>query len=194
MTFFSLVSTAFSSIFYGFVVTAAVMALLYAVLKAISRGIVQTPVFYATGVVLVVLLLIQTSLMIGAIQARSVTYGAESYLNQLLEDSYGTVGAQDSQRILDKLTDEIPIIGTFVDTADFSGHDVEDLPAAMTQTIREYLTKYIWHRVWWTLAIIAVACVVVICFGRRDNISSSQHCYRSKNVERRRYISTRKRY
>lgn len=167
MTFFSLISTAFSSIFYGFVVTAAVMALLYAVLKAISRGIVQTPVFYATGVVLAVLLFIQTSLMIGAMQARSVTYGAESYLNQLLEDSYGTVGAQDSQRILDTLTEEIPIIGTFVDTADFSGHDVEDLPAAMTQTIRDYLTTYIWHRVWWTLAIIVVACVVVMMFDKR---------------------------
>ena len=164
MTFFSLISTAISSIFYGLVVTAVIMALLYVVLKAISRNIVRTPVFYITGIVLAILLLIQTSLMIGAFQAKDAADSAEIYVSQLLENSFGTVGAQDSQRVLDAITEEFPIIGTDLGLADFSGHDVSDLAESMHETMISYLNSYIWHRIWWILGFIFVACLVVVLF------------------------------
>lgn len=166
MAFFSLISTAISSIFYGLVVTAVIMALLYVVLKTISRNIVQTPVFYITGVVLAILLLIQTSLMIGAFQAKDAADSAEIYVSQLLENSFGTVGAQDSQRVLDAITEEFPIIGTYLGLADFSGHDVSDLAESMHETMIGYLNSYIWHRVWWILGFIFVACLIVILYDR----------------------------
>ena len=46
------------------------MALLYFALKSVSKGIVRTPVFYVTGIVLAVLLAIQQALLIGAIEAK----------------------------------------------------------------------------------------------------------------------------
>lgn len=165
MTFFSLISTALSSIFYGIIVTAVIMAILYVVLKALSRGIVQTPIFFITGVVLAILLVIQTSLMIGAMQAKDAADSAEIYLSQLLEDSYGAVGAQDSQRILDKITEEFPIIGSYFGLANFSGHDASELAESMHETMIDYLNSYIWHRVWWILGIITIACVIVIAFA-----------------------------
>lgn len=165
MVFFSLITTAFSSIFYGIIVTAVIMALLYVILKGLSKGIVQTPVFFVTGVVLAILLIVQTSLMIGAIQAKDAVDSAEIYLNQLLENSYGTIGAQDSQRVLDAVTNEFPIIGSFFGVADFSGHDASDLAESMHETMIDNLNSYIWHRVWWILGIIAIACVIVIAFA-----------------------------
>ena len=87
--FFSLFSTAFSSVFYGIVVTVTVMALLYFALKSVSKGIVQTPIFFVTGIVLAVLLAIQSTLLIGALEAKDATDAAELYLNQLLEGSQG---------------------------------------------------------------------------------------------------------
>lgn len=183
MTFFSLISTALSSIFYGIIITAVIMAILYVVLKALSRGVVQTPVFYITGVVLAILLVIQTSLMIGAMQAKDAADSAEIYLSQLLEDSYGTVGAQDSQRILDKITEEFPIIGTYFGLANFSGHDASELAESMHETMIDYLNSYIWHRVWWILGIIVVACFVVMMFDKPASYSSAHH--RNTNVLRR---------
>ena len=167
MTFFYLISTAFSSIFYGFIVTAVIMAVLYVVLKSISNNIVQSPVFFVTGVVLAILLVIQTSLMIGAVQAKDAADSAEIYLHQLLENSYGMVGAQDSQRVLDAVISEYPIIGTYLGVADFSGNDMSDLASAMHETIIDYLNSYIWHRVWWMLGIIVVSCFVVMLFDRK---------------------------
>ncbi len=169
MVFFSLITTAFSSIFYGIIVTAVIMAILYVVLKSLSKGIVQTPVFFITGVVLSILLIIQTSLMIGAIQAKDAVDSAEIYLNQLLENNYGTVGAQDSQRVLDAVTNEYPIIGSFFGVADFSGHDASDLAESMHETMIDYLNSYIWHRIWWILGITIVACLLVILFENKAN-------------------------
>lgn len=168
MPFFSLLSTAFSCAIYGIIVTAAIIAILYVVLKSISRNIVHTPVFFITGIVLAILLLIQTSLMIGAIHAKEAADSAEIYLNQLLEDSYGTVGAKDSQRVLDIVTEEFPIIGTYFGVADFSGHDASDLSSSMHETMISYLNSYIWHRVWWILGIIIVSCIIVMLFDKRS--------------------------
>lgn len=167
MIFFSLIGTAFSSILYGVIVTAVIMALLYVVLKAISRGIVQTPVFYVTGVVLAILLIVQTSMMIGAIQAKDAANSAQIYMEQLLEDSYGTVDARDSQKVMDAVTDEFPIIGNFVDIANFSGHEVSELPEVMYTAMVDHLSSFIWHRVWWILGIIVVAVLVVMLYEHR---------------------------
>lgn len=139
------------------------MAILYALLRAISRGIVRSIPFYITGVLMAILLIIQLSLMKGAMQAKDAADSAEIYMTQLLEDASGVFGAQDSQRVLDAITDEFPIIGLFVDgVADFSGTSVSDLAESMHSKIVAYLSSYIWHRVWWTLGIIVIACIVVV--------------------------------
>jgi hypothetical protein len=168
MIFFSLLSTATSSIFYGIIVTAVIMAILYAVLKSLSKGIVQSVPFYITGIVLAILLIVQCSLMIGAIQAKDMVDSAEIYLNQLLEDKYGTVSAQESQKVMDAITENFPIIGNFIDIADFSGHDISELPEVMHNSMENYLSSYVWHRVWWILGIIVVACIIAACFEKKD--------------------------
>lgn len=186
MTIFHLITTAFSSVFYGLIVTAVVMAVLYAILKGISRSIVQTPIFYITGVIQSILLVIQFSLMIGAIQAKDAADTAEIYLSQLLENKWGTVGAQDSQQIMDAVTDNFPIIGIYVDAADFSGHSVSELPRAMHASMTEYLQSYIWHRVWWSLGIIITACLIVMLFDRKAHTTAKP--------QRRANMASRKNY
>ena len=168
MIFFSLLTTAVSSVFYGIVVTAVIMAILYFILKSLSRDMVKTPVFYITGVVLAVLLIIQASLMIGAMQAKEAADSAEIYLSQLLENQSGTVGANDSQRILDAVTDEFPVIGTYIGVADFSGHDLSEMSESMHETMIDYLNAYILHRILWIICIIIVACLVVMLYDKRS--------------------------
>ena len=185
MTFFSLFTTAFSSIFYGVIVTVVIMALIYVLLKSLSKGIVQTLVFFVTGVVLAILLTIQFSLMIGAIQAKDAVDSAKIYLNQLLENANGTVGAQDSQKILDAVTDEYPIIGSYIGVANFSGNDVTQLSEAMHETMTNYLNSYIWHRVWWILGIIVVACIIVMLFDKPNAVAGRRMASVSRHDGRR---------
>lgn len=167
MIFFSLITTAFSAIFYGIIITAVVMAIMYVALKGISKSIVQTPMFYVTGVILAILLMVHFSLMIGAIQAKDAADVLEIYLSQLLEGQSGIIGAQDSQRIMDAIANHFPVIGTFVDIADFSGHNVSELPRVMRDSMIDYLNSYIWRRVWWSVCAIVIACIIVMLFDRK---------------------------
>ncbi len=181
--FFSLFSTALSSVFYGFIITFAVMAILYAILKALSNGIVQTAVFFYTGVILFMLLVVQFSLLVGAIEAKDAADAAEVYLRQVVEDKQGTVSIQESQQAMDAVTSNFPIIGSFLNIVDFSGHDVSDLPEVMHETMTEFFSSYIWHRVWWILGFIAVACVVVVLYENNDQNNRSQARRRVSSVE-----------
>lgn len=185
MIFFSLFSTAISSIFYGIIVTVTVMALLYLVLRSVSEGIVHTPVFFITGVVLAVLLSIQSSLLIGALEAKNAADAAELYLNQMLEGSQGVIGARESQQVMDALTEEFPLIGTYASLADFSGNDMAELPGVVHDTLTDYLNSFIWHRVWWSLTIIFVACLVVMLYDKRAMSASAGKSARKVRVTAR---------
>lgn len=169
MTFISLFQTTFTCILNGIVITAAIMAILYFILKSLSRNMVRTPIFYITGIVMALLLIVQISLMIGAFKAKSAADGAEIYLHQMLENKYGTVGANDSQQIMDSVTGSFPIIGVYVNIADFSGHDYSDLADSMHETMISYLNTYIWHRFLWTLAIIIIACLIIMMYDKRSS-------------------------
>ena len=186
MMFFSLLSTAISSIFYGIVVTAVVMTILYFVLKSLSRGIVETAAFFITGILLAALLVTQVSLLIGAIQAKDAVDSAEILLNQMLENSYGEVSAQDSQHLLDTVTEAYPVIGTYFGVADFSGQDVSDVASAMHDEMISRLNTFIWHRVWWILGVVVVACVIVMLFDKGSS-SKDQPIRHAKVASRKNY-------
>ena len=53
------------------------------------------------------------------------------------------------------------------------GNAVSDLAESIHETMSDYLNSYIWHRVWWILGMIVVACVIVMLFDRGDNSTSS---------------------
>ena len=98
MTLISLFNTALTSIIYGIIVTATIMAMLYFILKSISRNMVHTPVFYITGIIVSMLLIVQFSLMIGAIQAKDAADTAEIYLTQKFENKSGSILDPDARK------------------------------------------------------------------------------------------------
>ena len=112
-------------------------------------------------------------------------------MTQLLENQNGTVTAQNSQQIMDAVTDHFPVIGSYLNLADFSGYDVSELPDVMYSTMIEYLNSYIWHRVWWILGFIIVACFIVALF--ENNKTTDRRVYR-KRVTSQTDLKRRRRY
>ena len=170
MLIFDLLATAFSAVFYGIIATAAMMTFLYVILRTLNAGAVRSLMFYATGVILSLLLAIQFSLLVGAVNAKSTVDSAELFIRQMTENAYGTVSAVESQQVLDNLTEEFPLVGVYIDVCDFSGNDVSSLAAVMGETMRDYLTSYIWHRVWWILGFSVVACVIALVFRKKETV------------------------
>lgn len=165
MTFFSLIATAFSCILYGIIATAVTMAVLYALIKAMSGDYGHTPLFYAMGVILAILLFTQFSLMSGAVKAKNTADAAEQFLRQHVERYSGIVSSQESRQILEALTDEYPIIAYYVNMADYSVQDIQTLPQTLHATITDSVRSYIWRRVWWIMGITVTICAITMKWG-----------------------------
>lgn len=169
MLLLSLLTTAFSAIFYGFIAAATMMTLLYLLMRIINTGMVRGVVFYATGVVLSVLLLIQFSLLIGAIEAIGTVNEAGIMIAQMAEQADDTLKVSDSRHLLDAVTDEFPLIGVYIDAFDTTGNTVGSVAATMVETMRSYLSSYIWHRVCWIGGLSFVACMIAFIFRQKEN-------------------------
>ena len=183
-TFFSLLSTGISCIFYGIIATAVIMSILYFILKSLSKGIVKSIPFYITGVILAFLLTCNFSIALGAYQVKESTESMEVSLRQFAEQVSGVVNANESQAIFDMLIDDYPMLGNYLQLADFSGNHVADLAFAMPQEVRSEMNDVIWSNLLWALGYIVVACIVVMIFdkgqGRKaivdyDNITASSN-------------------
>lgn len=182
-TFFSLFTTAFSCIFYGAIATAVIMAVLYFLLKLLSAGIVKSIPFYIIGVVLAILLIVDLTVLIGAFQVKSVTESMEVSLRQLTENIHGTVNAHESQIVFDHLIEEYPMLGSYLQLADFSGNDISELAIAIPEVIREELNSIILGNTCWAIGYIIVACILAMLFEK----SNTRHV---QEQTRRRAISS----
>lgn len=190
--FFSLLSTGISCIFYGIIATAVVMAILYFILKSLSQGIVKSVPFYITGVILAFLLTCNISIAIGAYQVKESTEAMEVSLRQLAEQVAGVVNANESQAIFDMLIDDYPLLGNYLQLADFSGNHVSDLVFAMPQEVRSEMNSVIWSNLLWALGYIVMACVVVMIFDRgmysqKTKYKNGRRPVSSGGYHRRRY-------
>lgn len=190
-TFFSLLTTAFSCIFYGAITTAVVMIILFFLLKTISEGIVRSMPFYIIGIILAILLIGNLSTLIGAVQVKNATEGMEITLRQLTENSYGIVNAKESQFIFDSLVETYPLLGTYLQIADFSGTNIFDLATDMPSVIRKELNHIIWREIGWSIGYILIACFLAILFEKKGMRKSREHTHRkistSEFHHRRRY-------
>ena len=191
-TFFSLLSTGISCIFYGIITTAVIMAILYFILKSLSRGIVKSIPFYITGVILAFLLTCNLSIAIGAYQVKESTESMELSLRQFAEQVSGVVNANESQAIFDMLIDDYPMLGNYLQLADFSGNHVADLAFAMPQEVRSEMNDVIWSNLLWALGYIVVACIVVMIFDRgmysqKTEYKNGRRPVSSGGYHRRRY-------
>ncbi|MGM9798800.1 MAG: hypothetical protein ACI3ZY_14720 [Parabacteroides sp.] len=190
MGFFDLLRFSFSSLFYGVIATASIMAILFFILKTLSEGIVRSIPFYITGVILFILLTSNLTLLIGARQVQSTTESMELYLRQMTEGYQGIVSTNESQQVFDSLVEEFPLLGDYLQLADFGGNDISELPTLMSECIREEMSSFIWNRVWWIIGSIVVACVIAVCFENRSVKQPREYTRRhiaSETHHRRRY-------
>jgi len=165
-TFFSLLATGISCVFYGIVTAAVVMSVLYFILKSFSKGIVRSIPFYIIGVVLAFLLICNFSVIIGAFKVKGATDAMEMTLYQLSEQVSGVVNASESQQVFDYLVDQYPLLGNYLQVANFSGNDMEELVYSMPEEVRKEMNGVIWSKLLWALGYIVVACILAMIFDK----------------------------
>lgn len=171
--FFSILSEGFTSLFYGIVITAFIMATLYFILSSLSKGTVRSIPFFVTGPILAFLLIVNMTLLVGAFTVKSETESMRLWLTQRLDGIDGTADLQSSQQVGDMLNEQFPLSGCFLNLFDMSGHPIEELPQVFYEVINDEMNSIIWSRLLWSFGFIVAAMLVALYFdkgeGNRNN-------------------------
>lgn len=152
------------SMLLGVILTLAGIALMFFLIKSWRRNSTFTLSSFIVGGVLFFFLAFQSILLCGAVTIKSYGDDIEAAINSMVAGlPQETVLTQaDSQQLLDAISSEWPLVGYYVNLADFRGHTPRTVAAAMADELDSYMNWYIFRRVCWSLLFVAVGAAVVI--------------------------------
>ena len=174
-----------SSIFYGIVLTAFIMATLFFLLKNLSNGVYRSVAFYITGVVLAILLTVNFTVIIGAFSVKGQTDAMHLWMTQQLNGIDGYADIENSQAIGERLNDQFPMLGCFFDLYNMSGHTMNQLPDVFYETINSELNSIILSKILWSVGFIIAAVLVALYFTKEDVTTKRKYSGRKKSTNRR---------
>ena len=178
-----------SNLFLGVILTILGVALLYFLIGSWYRNCQFSLVSFIVGAILFLFLSFQSILLCGAVTIKSYTDDVEVAINNMVSrmpDSL-TLNQEDSQAILDNVVQEWPLVGQFVDLADFRGHTPVSIAHAMCAELHSVMNYYILRRVLWSLLFIIVSAIVVIRTMEKSFSRSSSRYYGPGGGRRYRY-------
>lgn len=161
---FHIISYSVGNLFLGILLTTIGVALMFFIIRSWFSTRVFTLVSYIVGILLFLLLSFQAILLCGAVTIRSYSDDVKTAINDWVHDLPAdmTFDKNSSQEILEQIQGEWPLVGYFINGADFTGHTPLNIALAMAGELRAYMTRFIWRRVGWSLLFVFVAAFVVI--------------------------------
>lgn len=162
--FFNILSNSIGSLIIGLLLTAAAMALMFFIIKSWYKHNTFTPLSYIVGAVLFLILSFHASIICGAITIKGYGDDAERLINGYVSalDADALLSADDSQAIIERLGEDLPLVEYYADYADFHGHTPSTIAAAMNDELQSFMNEYILKHVLWLLffAVVGAFCII----------------------------------
>lgn len=152
------------SMLLGIFITIAGVSLMFFLVKSWRRDGGFTPQSFIVGAILFFLLSFQTILLCGAVTIKSYCDDVEMAVNDMVSaiPSDTRFSRQDSQLILERISTEWPLVGYYVNLADFHGHTPATIGKAMADELRSYMDWFIFRRVCWCLFFVVAGTFAVV--------------------------------
>lgn len=184
------------SLLLGVFLTILGIVLMFVLIRSWWRDSTFTPMSFVVGGILFFFLAFQAVLLCGAVTIKSYCDDVEMAIDGMVANVPDDIlfSTEDSQQILDRISEEWPLVGYYVNMADFQGHTSATIGSAMADELRSYMNWFILRRVCWSLAFVVVGAIIVIkTITRRANqLRRSSGCltdrtssYRSGGVAQR---------
>lgn len=161
---FTIINYSIGNLFLGVLLTLIGVALMFFLIKSWFNHKTFTALSFVVGAILFVFLSFQSVLLCGAVTIKSYTddveQAIEGWVSNLSVEQH--FDKEDSQKIMNGIMKEWPLVGYFVNTADFTGHTSLSIGKAMAHTMRVYMNWFILRRVLWSLLFTIAGAVIVI--------------------------------
>lgn len=145
---FQIVAYSIGNLFLGILLTVVGVILLFVLIQSWYRNSTFTPVSYIVGGILFLFLSFQSILLCGAVTIKSYSEDVEGAINSWVAEVPSDIpfNQEDSQHVLEQITEEWPLVGYFVGGADFTGHTSVTIAQAMAEELRSFMNYFILRR------------------------------------------------
>lgn len=199
--FFDIIHFAASSILWGFLMAAAMIALFVVIIHGWWKDARFTVWTYIGGGVLAVLLFFQCTLIAGALKIKSLGNDCEQMLTELVEAAgYGenyVIDRAESNELFYELLDEYPLIENYIGALTGSedgingsgyiwaeGYTAAEWPHTIIDYLNSLMNEYILRRILWSLGFVLV--LGLICMRTtKASFSPSQRTRPNDRTSRR---------
>ena len=162
-----------SSLFWGILAGGGLTALLFILARGWRRDASFTPLSYAVGAVTGILLIIQCTLISGSLalmtQVDTVHDIVVTTVNTMVETGQAVINEvadkEEARQVADSVMKQYPIIGYFVDETELTeitGRNLSEIPDAVADILKGHLRGYIFRRLIWMLAFMALGTFLLI--------------------------------
>ena len=196
----SVLKYSIGNIFIGIIVTIIGLVLMFLLIKGWYKNATMSVVAYVVAVILVFFLSFHSTLICGAFTIKSYSDKVERLINSTVASlpTNQILDQDESQQILETISVGYPLVGYFLNYADFSGHTPQNIAKSMNDTMQTYMNWYILRRLGWVLLFVVVGAFIVIKTMHKIN-SKDRHRHStqrgrvsSSNSSRRHYHTSRR--
>lgn len=177
-----------SSVLWGIVIALAVMGLVVFIVNAIASNRSMTPLSWIAALIMAIMVCIQSTLMVGAIKAKSIAADLERTVSTAAEkvDEFGseTVSTLGVKETVSAVKEKYPYIKQFADTDDLSTANAKDTAAEIHNAAQHALNWYIVRRVGWSLLFAVIG--ALIAYKTMDSVR--QHSVKLRRGTTSRYV------
>lgn len=185
---FNIINYSIGNLFLGVFITILGVALMFFLIKSWFNHKTFTTLSFIIGAILFVFLSFQSILLCGAVTIKTYTDEVEKNISEWVKNIPPSkeFDKEDSQIIMNGIMEEWPLVGYFVDTADFTGHTSLNIAPSMADAIREYMNWFILRRVLWSLFFTITGAVIVIKSMEGNSSRRRRSSYSSSSSRGRR--------
>ena len=178
---FNILTYSMGSLLLGIILTIAGIGLMFVFVKLWWKVDTFTPMSFICGFILFFFLAFQSVLFCGAVTIKSYCDDIEIAINQIVDKIplNNRFSQEDSQIILNQISETWPLVGYYVNMADFEGHTSATIAKAMADELRSVMNWFILRRIGWSLLFVFIGAVAII-----KSISGRYQSWRSLSTRR----------
>lgn len=154
------------SLLYGGFITVLFLSLFIFLIKGWYKDAVFKTVSFVVLGLLALVVLWNSTIICGALAMKSDISSIRIMIEEAVEtldfNPAMAVDSLQSNEVLREVTARHPILNYYTDSCDFSGWSAAQLPAAMCDTLNDYLNGIILKSLIWCLGFVVVGAVIVI--------------------------------
>lgn len=161
---FNILTYSMGSLLLGIILTIAGIGLMFVFVKLWWKVDTFTPMSFICGFILFFFLAFQSVLFCGAVTIKSYCDDIEIAINQIVDKIplNNRFSQEDSQLILNQISETWPLVGYYVNMADFEGHTPATIAKAMADELRSVMNWFILRRIGWSLLFVFIGAVAII--------------------------------